>query len=134
MAPRSGELPRPWHKEMLTPMQAQPTARPLRSEHSPDWATGRDREREREEVREDQWLRTIEAGETPAVVTINQEWSTLAEVAKRHGCAAKTIRQHRLDGTLKAHCINPQAPEKSRRYRVHRDDELVWVEGKRPRR
>jgi hypothetical protein len=78
-------------------------------------------------------LREIEAGETPPAVRIDREWSTMAEVAKRHGLAAKTVRQLRLDGALKAHCVNPDAPEKQRRYRIHRDDELTWVEAKKSR-
>jgi hypothetical protein len=78
-------------------------------------------------------MRDLEIGETPAAVQLDREWSTMAEVAQRHGCSAKTIRRLRLDGVLKAHCLNPDAPELQRRYRVHRDDERAWIEGKKRR-
>jgi transposase-like protein len=96
----------------------------------PDWASGRDREREREEIREDEWQKALDGGEEPQSLNIQREWSTVKEVAQRHGCSEKTIRKHRRDGALKAHAINPDAPPRSRRYRVHRDDELAWAKAK----
>jgi hypothetical protein len=84
-------------------------------------------------VREDEWMRDLEIGETRPAVRLDREWSTMAEVAQRHRCSAKTIRKNRQDGTLKARCLNPDAPEKQRRYRVHRDDELAWSECKKRR-
>jgi hypothetical protein len=105
-----------------------------RSYRIPVLALGLDREREAEEVAEDRWMRELElGGEIPAAVQLDREWSTMEEVAQRHRCSAKTIRKHRLEGSLKANCINPDAPEKQRRYRVHRDDELAWVAGRRRR-
>jgi hypothetical protein len=98
----------------------------------PDWASGVDREREREEVREDEAQRALDAGEDPEpAVAIKREWSTVKEVAQRHGCSEKTIRKHRREGNLKARALNPDAPPRQRRYRIHRDDELAWVEARK---
>jgi hypothetical protein len=105
-----------------------------RTEQAPSWALDIDQEQLDELGREDRWLREIEVGETPPALQISREWSTMTEVAARHHCSAKFIRQQRLDGRLKARCLNPDAPERQRRYVVHRDDELVWTEGRRPRR
>jgi hypothetical protein len=81
-------------------------------------------------------MRELESGgmDSPAVVQTDREWSTMSEVAKRHHCSPKTIRKARLEGRLKAHCLNPDAPELQRRYRVHREDERAWLEGKKARK
>jgi excisionase family DNA binding protein len=97
----------------------------------PDWASDVDQEVLDEIGREDQWLRDIEAGETPPPVRITRERSTVKEVAERHGLSDKTIRKYVHDGALKAEATNPDAPPKQRRWRIHRDDELAWIEARK---
>lgn len=97
----------------------------------PSWALNIDQDQLDELGREDRWLREIEAGETPPAIPIDRDWSTVKQVAERHGCSEKTIRRARSEGTLKARAINPDAPPRQRRYRIHRDDELAWVEAKK---
>lgn len=54
------------------------------------------------------------------------EWSTVKEVAKRHGYAPKTITAAIRAGRLRAAQDGPRRP-----YRVHRDDEAEWAEERR---
>jgi hypothetical protein len=98
--------------------------------HPPAWALGIDQDQLDELGREDRWLREIEAGETPPPVEIQREWSTVKQVAERHALAEKTIRKYIREGSLTAVAHPTSAPAKQRRWRVRRDDELAWIEGK----
>lgn len=91
---------------------------------------GIDRERLQEEAAEDQQMRSLELGEPAPSVAITGEYASVREVATRHRLSEKTIRKYIADGRLKAQAVNPNAPPKQRRWRVHRDDELAWIESK----
>jgi hypothetical protein len=59
-----------------------------------------------------------------------QEWSSVQQVAARHGVSAKTIRKRIYDGSLKAVDVAASSDPRQRRYRIHRDAEAAWVAAK----
>jgi hypothetical protein len=76
-------------------------------------------------------IANAEAGEPPPSMPITGEWSTVAEVATRHRVKPKTIRARIHDGSLTAVDESPDGtPPRQRRYRIHRDAELAWIEAK----
>ena len=88
-----------------------------------------------EQAEIDEWIAKVEAGERPPSVPITGEWSTVKEVAVRHRCSAKTIRARIHDGSLKAVDHSPAGSGvRQRRYRIHRDAEVAWLEAKGQRR
>jgi helix-turn-helix protein len=91
----------------------------------PSWALNIDQDQLDELGREDRWLREIEAGEQGPSVPITGEWATVKEVATRHRKSEKSIRRYIKDGALRAH------GDKHHPYRVHRDDEIAWIEAQR---
>jgi excisionase family DNA binding protein len=84
-----------------------------------------------EQAEVDEWILALEAGEPPPSVPISGEWSTVKEVAARHRLHPKTIRKAIHEKRLKAtaHGSGQQA-----RYRIHRDAETAWIEGKGERK
>jgi hypothetical protein len=91
---------------------------------------GMDRERMQEEAAEHEFGRAVLAEEPAPSVAIAGEYASVREVATRHRLSEKTIRKYIADGRLKAQAVNPNVPPKQRRWRVHRDDELAWIESK----
>ena len=83
-----------------------------------------------EQAKIDEWIASLEAGETPRSRPITGEWSTVQEIAARHRCSPKTIRKRIHDGSLKAEALNPSAPARQRRWRVHRKAEEAWIKQK----
>jgi hypothetical protein len=80
----------------------------------------------REQARIDEWIAAGEAGDQPSL-PISGEWATVREVAARHRKSEKTIRRYIAAGELKAQ------GDKQHPYRIHRDDELAWINAQRGR-
>lgn len=96
----------------------------------PDWARDDpDQEYWQEQARIDAWIADGEAEERGEVQAkpLEAEWSTVKEVAARHRKSEKTIRRYIAEGLLKAH------GDKHHPYRVHRDDEVAWINSARGR-
>jgi hypothetical protein len=95
----------------------------------PEWARDDpDQEYWQEQARIDEWIAQGEAGEQGPSVAMRGEYATVKEVAARHRRSEKTIRRYIKDGALKAH------GDKQHPYRIHREDEIAWIDAMRGRR
>jgi hypothetical protein len=94
----------------------------------PEWARTQEEHDLIEMGRIDNWIRELEAGESPPEPNpIPAEWSSVPEVAARHGLSPKTIRKAIRDGRLKAVDQGGVDDPRARRYRIHRDAEGDWI-------
>src|ERR1700682_48176 len=95
----------------------------------PEWARDDDDEYWKEQARIDDWIAKGEAGEQQEPGPVGRrEWASVKEVAARHGKSEKTIRLYIKNGELKAH------GDKHHPYRIHREDEKVWLNAMRGQR
>jgi hypothetical protein len=95
-----------------------------------DWTLSEDELYWQEQAVLDKRERAAEAGQRPSL-PITDAWSTVQQAASRNRLSDKTIRKEIKLGNLKATVHPKGATGKQARYRIKREDEEAWVEGRK---